>query len=263
MKGGGLAMPCGPYDLVTDAEPGPLASLCELVVAPLEAAYRTAFGIEPIGEADGIILLFAERDAFRRFAREVSGVRTGYAGHARAARGYVALPQGTDELTARTLVHELTHLIDRRALGPALPRWLAEGLADYLGDAAGPAGLETVPGVLGAEGEIRRLQGAYAAGLAPSLYRLVGLGADEFDGASPSYDYEQSAFFVRYLLSDHELAPRFRRWLKTLAAGAVYEPESLRLALSVEWNALDTAFEYWVRTVYLTPPPQAVRLSFG
>ncbi len=32
-----------------------------------------------------------------------------------------------------TLVHELVHLLNRRAIGPALPSWLDEGLADDLG----------------------------------------------------------------------------------------------------------------------------------
>lgn len=254
---------CGGYFLVTDSDLAGLPSVCERVVAGLDEAYSEAFGVAPIGEPAGAVLLFAGREAFRRFAREVSGVRVGYAGHARAARGYVALPAGPLDETVRTLVHELAHLVGRRALGPALPRWLGEGLADYLADGAGPAGLGTVPGVLGAEGEIRRLQGAYEEDLAGSLARLVALGEDEFDAGLPSFDYEQSAFFVRYLLADPDLAPRFRDWLRALAAGAAYDPEELHRVLGVEWDALDRAFALWVRAAYLEPRPERLRIAPG
>jgi len=263
MAPAGREQDCGGYLLVTDSDLPDLAAVCGRLVAALDGAYAAAFGVEPLGEAAEAILLFAERDAFRRFAREVSGVRVGYAGHARAARGYLALPAGSLDETVRTLFHELTHLVSRRALGPALPRWLAEGLADFLGDGAGPDGLGTVRRALGAEGEALRLQGAYAAGLAGPLARLVTLGVEEFDGTGPSFDYEQSAFFVRYLLGDPELAPRFRAYLGTLASGAPYDSHAFRHALAVEWATLDADFERWVRTVYLAPLPETVRLGPG
>jgi hypothetical protein len=263
MAPGASERDCGGYLLVTDSDLPDQPPLCKRLVAALDEAYVAAFGVEPLGEPAEAILLFAERGAFRRFAREVSGVRVGYAGHARAARGYVALPAGALDVTVRTLVHELTHLVSRRALGPALPRWLAEGLADFLGDGADPDGLGTVHRALGAEGEALRLQGAYGAGLAGPLARLVTLGADEFHGTGPSFDYEQSAFLVRYLLGEPELAPRFRAYLGTLAAGASYDPDAFRQALAVEWAELDRDFERWVRTVYLEPLSARVSLGSG
>jgi len=263
MAPGAREQDCGGYLLVTDSDLLDLAPVCERLVAGLDEAYAAAFGVEPLGEPAEAILLFAERGAFRRFAREVSGVRVGYAGHARAARGYLALPAGRLDETLRTLVHELAHLVSRRALGPALPRWLAEGLADFLGDGAGPDGLRPVRRALGAEGEALRLQGAYVAGVVGPLARLVTLGVEEFDGTSPSFDYEQSAFLVRYLLGDSELAPRFRAYLDTLAAGAPYDPDVFRRALAIEWATLEGDFEHWVRAVYLAPLPETVRLGSG
>ncbi|MEZ5332258.1 MAG: molybdopterin-synthase adenylyltransferase MoeB [Thermoanaerobaculia bacterium] len=182
-------VPCGGYTLVTDAELATWIGLCERVVSPLDEAYERALGVAPIGAPAEAIFLFADATAFRSFAAEVSGVRSGYAGHARAARGYLALPAGPVGPTVRTLVHELAHLVSRRALGPALPRWLSEGIADLLGDEATPAGLGTVRGSLGAEGEMQRLQAAYGGRLAGSVERLVRLGPEEFDAALPSYDY--------------------------------------------------------------------------
>lgn len=254
-------LPCGGYLLVTDADPSLWHGLCERVVAPLDEAYERVLGIAPTGQPAEAIFLFAEPAAFRSFAVEVSGVQSGYAGHARVARGYLALPVGPVGPTVRTLVHELTHLVNRRALGPALPRWLSEGTADLLGDEATPAGLGTVRGILGAEGEMQRLQAAYQARLVGSVERLVGLGVGEFDATVPSWDYEQSAFFVRYLLADASRAGAFRAYLRGLSTGAPYDPDDLRSLLGVDWGSLDRDFELWVRRAYLSPRSGAINVG--
>ncbi len=198
-----------------------------------------------MGEPAGAVLLFARRRDFRRWAAETAGLAAGYAGFSRSARGLVALP-ADPELLASTLAHELTHLVNRRALGSEIPPWLSEGLADAIGDAAGAGGLGELSGIRGAEGPARRLAAAYASDRPPRLARLAARRRGEFDRALPSFDYEQSALAVRMLLLEEDLAPGFRRFLTTLAAGETYEPALLPRVLGVGWTELDRRLERWL-----------------
>lgn len=236
---------CGPYLVLTDVTDAAPLELCRRIGAGLDAVYRDRFGLEPVGEPAGAVLLFADRSAFRRWAAETAGLRSGYAGFSRAARGLVALPADGD-LLAGTLTHELTHLVNRRALGADLPPWLSEGLADAIGDAVGAGGLEDLAGIRGAEGQARRLAAAYASDRAPSLARLAARRRGEFDREVPSFDYEQSALVVRMLLLEEDLAPGFRRFLAALAGGEKYTPALLPRAVGAGWHELDRRLAAWL-----------------
>ena len=86
---------------------------------------------------------------------------------------------------------------------------------------------------------------AFAAGESGALQRLVALPEAHFDAAPASLDYELSALFVRFLLLDRELSPRFRAWL----AAQTFEPrspESLPAALAIGWPSLERRFASWV-----------------
>ncbi|MGB5173906.1 MAG: hypothetical protein WBQ30_04090, partial [Thermoanaerobaculia bacterium] len=87
---------------------------------------------------------------------------------------------------------------------------------------------------------------AYETEQVPSVARLVTLGSKAFDGGAVSYDYEQSALLVRYLLLDPELASRFRGFLADLAGGAPYSPELLQQRQTVEWAELDHRLQSWL-----------------
>lgn len=250
---------CGPYQLETDMRAGSttgadLVEICKQLAAPLDQVFEERFGIDPRGEPREAVFLFAHRESFRAFARESGRLRAGYAAYADGSRGFVALPAGDDEdAFAQTLAHELTHLVLRRALGPGLPPWLSEGLADAVGDPASPEGLQPLLGLRGVEGQARRLRDAYRrqpAGL--GLERLAALDRASFDQGSPAYDYEQSALFVRYLLLDESLAPLFRHYLARLAAGQGPRPELLTETLGRSWAQLDDGFRSWLET----GPPQ-------
>ncbi len=205
------------------------------------------YGIRPRGTPAAAIVLFARADSFRAFARE-GGVPVGYAGYALAARGLAVFHAG-DRIDSfvTTLVHELTHLVNRRALGVNLPPWLAEGLADGVGDTATPDGFEPLDGITGLEALARRLQQAQASGQAGDLERLVALPRGEFDRGVVSHDYEQSALLVRFLLDDQPLASGFRRFLSDFAGGATYDPQRLAEALGADWADLDRRFGQWLR----------------
>ncbi len=86
------------------------------------------------------------------------------------------------------LTHEMTHVATRRATGPSVPAWLAEGLADYIGYKDVKVPLEVAA---------RDLRKDVRAGRLPVL-----LPDDEFFGGGSSslaQAYEQSWLAVRLL----------------------------------------------------------------
>lgn len=238
---------CGPYALLTDVVDPRLLAVCSQLAEPLDELFAARYGVRPLGAPGETIVLFARLESFRVFTHE-QGLPAGYAGFAVGARG-VAVFYASDQPLATflsTLTHELTHLVSRRALGSDLPPWLSEGLADGIGDTAAegwfrPLGARADGGVMAS-----RLREAYASQRAGSLERLTRLRDHEFDRATVAFDYEQSALFVRFLLVDAELAPRFREFLGALAAGERYTPESLIAALGLGWAVLDRRFEGWL-----------------
>ena len=85
------------------------------VATAIEGAYRERTTLTPVGAAAEAIILFAERadyDAFTEGEARLAGLRP--AGH--TSRGLVALAAGERSASdvAATLVHELTHLLNRR-----------------------------------------------------------------------------------------------------------------------------------------------------
>ena len=239
---------CGPYPLWTDVgSPGTLA-LCERIVAQLDGVYQARFGAAPRGEPSEGIFLFSDVSSYRRFAAAAGRVRTGYAGYASTADGYVALyaTRSTDEL-ASTLGHELTHLVHRRALGPDLPPWLSEGLAEAIGDSATPSGIGSLEERAGSSTETERLRGAYGRSQVGDLQRLVALSRAEFDRGQVSFDYEQSASLARFLLRHPIRGGRFRSYLKRLAAREPYDPEALAETLGASWPAIESELVAWLR----------------
>lgn len=239
---------CGPYGLLTDSSDAVLIRACGVLAGELDGVVRARFGVAPMGEARGTVLLFARRADFRRFAEADGRVRQGYAGYSSRVRGYVALAaEGPPrEEIVRTLAHELTHLVLRRTFGEALPPWLAEGLADAVGDTARPEGFAPLEGWQGVEGPAARLRGIYAGGRAPDLEGLARLDRSGFDRGAASVDYEASALLVRYLLEEPQRAARFRAYLGDLAQGQAYSAEGLRRSLGTGWAELDVAFAAWI-----------------
>ena len=247
LEGGGREETCGPYRLWTDVAGAEAVELCRKLAAPLDITYQHRYGLRPRGEPAEGIFLFEKAEDFRAFARQRGRLRLGYAGFSDSSKGFVALAADRPSIElARTLAHELTHLVSRRALGPGLSPWLSEGLADGIGDAAGVDGLGPLQGIRGVEGPAERLSSAFSLGRVPSLERLVALRRDQFDGGIVSYDYEQSALFVRYLLLDGELGPRFRDLLARMAQGERYSPELVRSCLGRSWAQLDDGMETWL-----------------
>lgn len=174
-------------------------------------------------------------------------------------------------------VHELIHDVSRRALGPALPPWLAEGLADELAQSrwneegkwlpntwSGEERLverrreriETEEGertrieeryaVTGGRAALLAAQEAAAEGRLPTLEALTRMERPEFVGDAVDVHYAESFLLIRYLLAEPRHAPRLRAFLAAVAAGAPADAGTLRRHLGVSWDELDTAFRSWV-----------------
>lgn len=186
-----------------------------------------------------------------------SGRQVGHAGS-----GVVAFFAGERSRTevARTFLHELTHLLNRRALAPQLPPWLEEGLAADLGtfwmeEAEGPAhprlfGLEGFV-IRGIDSSVTRVGRELEAGSLPSLGDLLHLDAESFYAPQVSpRNYAHSLLFIRYLLDggDPDLAQGFRAFLREVSWGRPQTGGDFLEHLGVSGEALEAGFRRWVET---------------
>lgn len=279
MEGGGVELPCGGYFLYTDTRGSSLSEDCGQLASQLEEIYRDRFGLTPVSDPAEAIFLFRTKDAYEAFSADFESLPAERDGHAAPARGYLALHSENlpREAVVSTLVHELTHMINRRALGPALPPWLSEGLADDLAESRLDEFGRLIPGELGGyrlvtETMIQEFGGGVSArkliealdstGL-PELRDLVHMGSDEFHGAQrEALLYALSSFWVRYLLS---AAPGsepagFRGYLEAVARGESITPDLLVQHLGGDWSQLEAGFLTWVR-FQAAPLPKTVTVD--
>ncbi len=115
---------------MTDVAGGELTGL-DAVAARLADAYATRYGVAAAPGPDQAVAIFASDVRYRAFAEADGGALPGTRGHAGA--GLAAFSVGRNPLETRVLlVHELTHLLSRNALGDGVPVWLDEGIAEDL-----------------------------------------------------------------------------------------------------------------------------------
>jgi len=261
---GGRELALGPYPLYTDHDDDPLVALLAGVVAQLEPAYVERYGRRPLGVPREAIVLYAEEASYRRLQARtgrLGGLRP--AGHSSSGLA-VAFAGGRSpaEITS-TLIHELVHLLNRRALGPALPSWLDEGLADDLASSAvdetgrlrpdrlsGTRG-ETGPGEIRCDGALAAL-GFLVEDLRhdrlPALRRVLELEWEDFVDRS-SVNYALSSFWIRFLLDARNGQRRqaFRGFLDAVAAGEPPTVATLEDRLGESVASLEPEFRVWLR----------------
>jgi hypothetical protein len=253
----------GPYLIYTDLRDPPRLSFFDRVATGLEPTYRARYGVSPIGDPAEAVVLFSRESDYRAFLRQATAVAelpaSGHTGH-----GIVSLYDGRrpQSEVASTLVHELAHLLNRRAIGPALPSWLEEGIADDLSQSQIDRSGKLLPGTLGgvtvrvgrriemhgARAALQDLLEAAAAGRLRPLPQLMALDWGEFVRQNGELNYAQSSFFIRYLLQGEQgtLAPGFRAFLREVSEGRPPEPEALREKLGRTWPMLEAGFRLWV-----------------
>lgn len=220
---------CGPYDLWGDAEASVWSDLCARIATAIEEGFAAWTGLEPVGEPRGTVVMFSRGEDVRRFRDRASGVRVGVSAWADPRRGLLVVARaGRDDAdVVASLAHEMVHWLQDRALGPGLRPWLAEGLAEVLGDAVGPGG-ELDPGLRPARADPhrRRLREALRTGRELEWRSVLSKGAGEFDRRAGDLDYERSVHLVRWLL-DAGRRDTFRAFLAAVAGGRPADAETL------------------------------------
>jgi hypothetical protein len=197
-------------------------------------------------------------------------------GKGHAGSGVAALlagPRDGGEVAA-LLVHELTHLLNRRTFEADLPPWLEEGIANDLaycqldrqnrlqpGTLGGKAFIAEVPGPVDRFGR-RSFSGTFhiegpLASLSllkrnveeksiTPLPELLDLTWREFvDPAGRELRYVQSVFLVRYLL-DELGGEGFRSFLESYQAGGEGDGDHLLATLGLTWEQLSAGWESWI-----------------
>lgn len=253
----------GPYALVHDVDAAAPLERWSALAALLDASYAARYGVSPVGRPAETVAIFARETDYRALEAEderLAGLDA--SGHASAGLAALWTEGRSRQEAESTLVHELAHFLQRRALGPALPPWLDEGLAEDLaqtpfegGDLVfgttrvdierdGPRTL--IRGGLAALDEVDR---AALEGRLPSLERLVGLDWREFVGPEAKLHYGEALWFVRYLLDggDPARAAGFRGYLAAIARGEPADGGHLMAALDSDWGELDAGFRAWLR----------------
>ncbi len=194
----------GGYVGWSDADPAELVELCREPLEQLDELFRRELGVEPVGPPAETLLIFGSKASYEAFAPRPVGAGRGHAGP-----GYAATwvgERGPGEVCA-TLIHEAAHLASRRSIGPALPPWLGEGIAEY---AKWALSREEPP--------FDRWEAA--GGRLPGLDAMVTFDRAAFQASRAGPErYAASGFWVTYLLEEPELGTGFRSFLAYLAAG--------------------------------------------
>jgi hypothetical protein len=277
----------GPYRLLTDVREGTRIEGLGPLVESLVESYRERFGVDPGPPRGEVIVIFRREGDYRQFERDelhLGGVDTeGYTGEAVVGES----PSGAPEVASFTvtyvgereleplrevLVHELTHVLNRRAVGAYLPAWLEEGLAEdlalsrvdgagrlILGSWGGSTDIDTYSWSRGSEAITTTFTGSRAALQAlliswrtpyrPELEQLTRLSWEMLiTPASRALLYAQSAFLTRYLIdgAGGASAEIFRAYLADVAAGDL-PSDALWGRLDRRPEAFEEDFYVWLR----------------
>jgi hypothetical protein len=235
------AWSAGPFCVESDVRSSRLREAVTRVAVAFEAAYRERTGllVPPSGDPESTVLLFERESTYSSFARPHSTSRAGHSTATVAALWLEARP----EPDLGVLVHELTHLVNRRALGPVLPPWLEEGLAEELSWCRRDGRGNLLLGTTRREAErVRRMP----RGAAPAAGAVLDFRKADFESsATQSTAYAMSGLLVRFLF-EPERRERFRYFLASVAAGEPASETTLLACLGADLDGLQAAFAAWL-----------------
>ncbi len=254
----------GAYTLFTDSPDDELIAYLDTVAGQLEGLYVERFGRQPLGvPAEGVVLY--QSDIAYRLLQQRSQRIAGLSAAGHNAKGLAVLYSGgrSRAEVAGTVVHELTHFINRRAVGPQLPPWLDEGMADTMAQSRIDETGRVHPGELGGDrlkrGEQVRLGGGYSSlwnlrqaireGSLPAVPELMSTDWDDFVRTPKvGLHYGAAAFWIRYLLDGEggRHAAAFRAFLDAVAAGEPPTTDTLGSHLKEDWSVLNARFRAWI-----------------
>lgn len=261
------------FHVVTDSGD---AKLTEVIAQNLQAVYATLarwFGDRvPPGPTRGHVLVYVwdREDSYRSFAHSAEQGLEGSAGFY-SPPGLIAfhrqLPLNSVVLSG--LIHETVHaFVDRHLSRPGVhyPRWLGEGLAEYVANSTIEKG-RLVPGKVpralpvmewGMQGigfgkshqalSFEEVKGAIRKGTAIPVDKLVSAGPQEFYGERIRLFYPQSWLFVHFLRHGRGewTDQAFPLFLLYMSEG--FDPDaSFREAYGCKPADLESAFREYVR----------------
>lgn len=245
----------GDYVLLTDVDDAKLLAFLDRAAAAAEDAYFARYGRLPSGDPGRSVVLFAREKDYRKYAESSNVGTLSHVGHAGIGIAtFFAEGRSRADLT-RTLVHEIGHLLNDRAVAWGLPPWLEEGIATDLGS----VWLEDDPVVTGRnvrlenwgpDSRIVFLGQILESGKLPTVEVLMYADREAFfkNPRVQRYAYSHSLALVRYLLDEEEgHAEGFREFLKKIADGRGPDPKLLVKLLDVEMEELDEGFRAWLQ----------------
>ena len=201
-----------PYQVLGDTpRVRSVAAVCAGPLRQLDADFEALTGVAARWQARETLLVFATRDAYHEFLASGPLPTSDPAGIARPSQGFAATHvEGLSEArVCEVLVHEAVHLTSRRAFGPQLPPWLAEGIAALLEKQVGPG--------------LTQVEDSRKAGAAKiSLLRMD----ERFYQGDLAVRYEVAAAWVELLLTDPRYGQASREFLRDRAAGLPLDPEA-------------------------------------
>lgn len=245
----------GSYELLTDVRDQDIISRFDRAAEAAEDAYFARYGRLPSGDPGRSALLFAEEATYREYQRLSGSTLAGNVGHAETGiLAFYAEGREQDELV-RTLIHEIAHLLNDRALARRLPPWLEEGIATDLGSVwmeSSPVSTGRVDlAIQSAESRFLLLGEILEQGGFPTVQTLLSMSYEVFhrEPRIQSYAYAHSLALVRYLLDarDGRHADGFREFLHQVASGYGAAPELLYEELGVGPEELERDFQNWLR----------------
>ena len=271
LEGRGSGGRLGPFDLYTDVDDAALISFLDVVASQTPVVYLRLLDLPPTTRHQGAVVLLGRQGDYQELqdqlhlssAEPVGGFEFG-------GVAVLLVEKRPPHELARTLIHELTHVLNGRYLAPprrlgdfvasnAVGPWLEEGLAGNLAlsqvDPTGKIHPQDLARQETRIGNITQLSGGAVAitTLArllqskrlPPIAELVELERGEFfAGGDRVGHYLQSSALVRFLLTDLDLRAPFLGFLGRVRAGDL-DSSDLLASLPIEPARLEERFIEW------------------
>lgn len=252
------------YEVWTDVDGRvPLFDALRRRLRRADASYEALYGRLPVGVPAESLALLSDLEVYLEVQEQVRGLEgvRGSLGHTAGGLAVAAVGDRPVDEVVSTVLHEVGHLLNRRALGPSLPAWLSEGLAEHF-SSLGPGLLQgerperaarfrRVEGMAvlysGPRASLRLLAERARMSRLPDLRELLEMDSDPFvRGPEAPLRYAAASFFVDFLLRDETLGERFRDFLERVAAGGGVDARALGEQLGRDWSLLDLQFNQWL-----------------